>query len=187
MEKTPRGTAVGVDDPYEVAGVCDHLTSEGRCRFAVERYGQDPEFATAREAEGYACPVGFEEGDRSWEWQDCPHFRSTTTDRECQRCGLEERQMPEPDERPLLEEHHLSYASGSSTPTSRSDEDTSRPSHEITVMLCRWCHAKVHTSWARITDDANPDPEAIAAREDRRSRELAELEFESAADRYESR
>ncbi len=185
MEKTPRETPVGVDDPYEVAGVCDHLTSDGHCRFAVEHYGQDREFATAREADDYACPVGFEASERSWEWQDCPHFRSTTTDRECQRCGLAERQMPEPDKRPLLEEHHLSYAAGSNA--SHGEDGTPTSSHEITVMLCRWCHAKVHTSWARITDDASPDPEAIAAREDRRSRELEELEFESAADRYESR
>jgi hypothetical protein len=76
-------------------------------------------------------------------------------------------------DRPLLEEHHLSYRDGG-------DE----LSHEITVFLCRWCHAKIHQSWARINDDANPDPEAIAQREQRRSKEQSELGFESAADRY---
>ena len=60
------------------------------------------------------------------------------------------------------------------------------PSHEITVYLCRWCHARVHNSWARITDDVNPDPEALAEREGRRSRELEELAFESAAERYDA-
>ncbi|MFW5905564.1 MAG: DUF7097 family protein, partial [archaeon] len=56
--------------------------------------------------------------------------------------------------------------------------------HEITVTLCRWCHAKVHNSWARIDDDVNPDPQAIAALERRRSNELSELGFETAANRY---
>jgi hypothetical protein len=54
------------------------------------------------------------------------------------------------------------------------------------VFLCRWCHAKVHDSWARIDDDANPDPEAIAEAEGRRSEEQAELSFESAAERFDS-
>ena len=76
-------------------------------------------------------------------------------------------------DRPLLEEHHLAY------PDERS------LGHEITVRLCRWCHAKVHGSWARITDDAGPDPEALAAREGRRDRELAEAEFRSARERRE--
>ena len=73
-------------------------------------------------------------------------------------------------DRPLLEEHHLAY--------------TEQPTrHEITVVLCRWCHAKVHGSWARVTDDVGPDPEAIAAAEDRRSRELEELAFAPASER----
>ena len=80
--------------------------------------------------------------------------------------------MGQSDERPLLEEHHLSYASDGRT-----------LSHEITVYLCRWCHAKVHSSWARITDDVAPDPEAIGAREGRRDRELEELGFQTAAER----
>ncbi len=53
--------------------------------------------------------------------------------------------MAQSEERPLLEEHHLSYA-----------RDGEQLSHEITVYLCRWCHAKVHNSWARITDDVAP-------------------------------
>jgi len=177
MEKTPSGTSVGVDDPYEHAGVCDHLTDDGRCRFAFEHREQDREFARERRADEFACPVvapdgGDGEGD-DWEWADCPHFRSCNRDRECVRCGLEERRMAHSDERPLLEEHHLSYASAGEM-----------LSHEITVYLCRWCHAKVHGSWARITDDAAPDPEAVAAAEERRGREQEELGFESAAERY---
>ena len=41
----------------------------------------------------------------------------------------------------------------------------------------------MHGSWARLADDASPDPEAIAAREGRRSRERAETAFETAAQR----
>ncbi|RQG96779.1 DUF7097 family protein [Natrarchaeobius oligotrophus] len=181
MEKTPRGTSVGVDDPYEFAGVCDYLTGDGRCRYAFDHYGHDPEFARERAREEYACPVVDPESDSSQPaddaerptWSDCPHFRSRNRDRECVRCGLEEKRIAHDDERPLLEEHHLSYA--------RNGEELT---HEITVYLCRWCHAKVHNSWARITDNAAPDPEAIAALEERRGREFDELGFESAADRY---
>jgi hypothetical protein len=171
MEKTPRGTSVGVDDPYEFAGVCDHLTGDGRCRYAFDHYAHDPEFARERAAEEYACPV--HHPDREETPADCPHFRSRNRDRECVRCGLAEKRLANDDERPLLEEHHLSYA--------RTGEELS---HEITVYLCRWCHAKVHNSWARITDDAAPDPEAIAELEGRRGREQDELGFESAAKRY---
>lgn len=169
MEHTPDGTPVGVDDPYAHADVCDHLTADGTCRFAFEHPSQDPEFARERRAADYACPVG--DTDTEFDWADCPHFRSRSTDRECERCGLDARRMAHDDERPLLDEHHLAYP----------DSETS---HEITIFLCRWCHAKVHNSWARITDDVAPDPEALAAREARRSRELDELEFHSAADRY---
>ena len=172
MEKTPSGTPVGVDDPYEHAGVCDHLTDDGRCRYAFEHPERDPEFARSRRIEGFRCPVVEEE----WCWSDCPHFRSRNPAHECVRCGLEERRVAHSSERPLLEEHHLSYAATGET-----------LSHEITVYLCRWCHAKVHGSWARITDDVSPDPEAIAAREGRRSRELEEETFESAARRYADR
>jgi len=57
MEQTPEGTPVGVDDPYAVAGICDHLTDDGRCRFALDHAGVDPEFAEERAADGYAWPT----------------------------------------------------------------------------------------------------------------------------------
>lgn len=184
MEKTPEGTSVGVEDPYEHVGICDHLTGDGTCRFAFDRFEADPAFARARRADDYACPVvdadadGNADGDGDWEeWRDCPHFRSTATERECARCGIEEKRMAHDPDRPLLEEHHLSYGGDSAT-------DKGEPGHEITVYLCRWCHAKVHKSWAALTDDVNPDPEAIAAREERRTREQAELAFDTAADRH---
>jgi len=85
--------------------------------------------------------------------------------------------MAHTDERPLLEEHHLSYSEGS-------EQGEGDPTHEITVFLCRWCHAKVHNSWARVTDDVNPDPEAVAEQEGRKSRELDEMGFQSAAERF---
>ena len=169
MERTPSGTSVGVDDPYEHAGVCDHLTGDGNCRYAFEFPEHDPAFASDRRAEEFACPVVSDQGD--WDWRDCPHFRSRSNGSECARCGLEELRNLQDGERPLLEEHHLSYP------------DAESLDHEITVHLCRWCHAKVHNSWARITDDAGADPEALAEREGRRSRELEELDFRSAADR----
>ena len=187
MEKTPEGTPVGVDDPYAHVDRCDHLTDEGRCRFAVEQGERDPEFADARSAEAFRCPVAGDpdtgDADGPWTWADCPHFRcrdrgqrdaGVGADRECIRCGLDERRMAHSEERPLLEEHHLSYREASGEELS----------HEITVFLCRWCHAKVHGSWARVDDDVAPDPEAIAEREARRAREQDELGFESAADRY---
>jgi hypothetical protein len=178
MEKTDAGTSVGVADPYEHVDRCDYLTDDGRCRFAVEHGDRDPGFARERRAEEFRCPVAGDPDEAGptgpWEWQDCPHFRCRTRDRECVRCGLAEVRMAHDDERPLLEEHHLSYASG----------DDDRLAHEITVYLCRWCHAKVHDSWARIDDDVNPDPEAVAARESRRAREQDELDFSAASRRY---
>ncbi|MDR5673536.1 Uncharacterized protein AArcCO_0453 [Halalkaliarchaeum sp. AArc-CO] len=180
MKRTPTGTPVGVDDPYAIAGICDHLTDDGRCRFALERAGDDPEFADARRSDDYQCHVG-EAGN----WQACPKYRWTTDGKQCIRCGLEERRLAGESVRPLIEEHHLSY--GGSNPGSRAgdaDRATDGTSHELTVGLCRWCHAKVHGSFARIDDDVNPDPEAIAERETRRGRELEELSFESAKERY---
>ncbi len=168
MEKTPRGTSVGVEDPYAVVDRCDHLTDDGRCRFAAERAEAAPEFAAARHADDLRCPAA--DPDDAWTWRDCPQFRSRQRSRECVRCGLEERRMAHDELRPLLEEHHLSYADGDG--------------HEITVFLCRWCHATVHQSWGRIDDDVSPSPEAVAAAESRRAREREELGFESAADRY---
>lgn len=169
MERTGRGTSVGVDDPYAHVERCDHITDDGRCRYALSHESADPAFAAGRANAGFTCPVG----DGDWTWADCPHFRARARDRACVRCGLEERRNAiASDRRPLLEEHHLSYA----------DEDGT-PGHEITVSLCRWCHAKVHRSWARLSDDVAPDPEAIAERERRRAEEDREGEFATAAER----
>jgi hypothetical protein len=207
MEHTPDGTPVGVDDPYAVAGMCDHLTDDGRCRFALTRGDADPDFAAARRADGYACHVGPDGA-----WRACPHYRSTTDGRECARCGLAEVRLAHEDARPLVEEHHLSYrdspgsaasdadAAGDADAASDADAtsdadaagdaasnangDVNAGPHEITVALCRWCHAKVHGSFARIDDDASPDPEAIAEREGRRTREREESAFETARKRY---
>ena len=203
MEHTPDGTPVGVDDPYAVGGICDHLTDDGRCRFALTRGDADPDFAAARRADDYACHVGPEEA-----WRACPHYRSTTDGRECARCGLAEVRLAHEDARPLVEEHHLSYRDGPGSAGGDADAadaagdataagdaagdatecdasgDTDAGPHEITVALCRWCHAKVHGSFARIDDDASPDPEAIAEREGRRTREREESAFETARNRY---
>ncbi|MDZ5811124.1 hypothetical protein U4E84_07165 [Halorubrum sp. AD140] len=176
MEHTPDGTPVGADDPYAVAGVCDHLTDDGRCRFALTRSDDDPAFAAARRADDYACHVGPDGA-----WRECPHYRSTTAGRECRRCGLAEVRIAHEDARPLVEEHHLSYGVGSSRGEA---EGRGAGPHEITVALCRWCHAKVHRSFARIDDDASPDPEAIAERERRRSKERSESAFETAGERF---
>jgi hypothetical protein len=170
MEKTPSGTSVGVEDPYDHAGRCDHLTDQGLCRFALEDGTEDPTFAEQLRRDEYRCPAA--DPDHEWTWRDCPHYRHRATDRACMRCGLEEVRMAHAAERPLLEEHHLSYADGSDA------------AHEISVSLCRWCHAKVHDSWARIDDDVEPDPEAIAARESRRGREREEATFRTAAERF---
>ncbi|QCC51170.1 DUF7097 family protein [Halapricum salinum] len=175
MEKAPGGSSVGVDDPYAHVERCDHVTDEGKCRWAREWGHHDPEFADARSADDFRCPAADPDGE--WGWADCPHFRSTTEGRSCIRCGLDERRQAHEDTRPLLEEHHLSYAEASG-------RGEGRPSHEITVSLCRWCHAKVHNSWARVDDDASPDPEALAEAETRKGEELDELAFESAAERY---
>lgn len=171
MEETDAGTPVGVDDPYEYAGPCDHLTDDGRCRYALAHAGNDPGFAADRAAAEYACVAAAED----CRFRDCRHYRDTAADGECVRCGLEEVRLAHEPARPLLEEHHLSYA----------DARDGELSHEITVTLCRWCHTRVHKSWARVDDDVNPTPEAIAAREERRSREVREYGFESAAERYE--
>lgn len=177
MKKTPTGTAVGVDDPYVFVERCDYLTDDGRCRYAIEHGRHDHEFARERREDGFRCPVVTDAGP-DWCWQDCPHFRARNRSRECVRCGLDERRMAHSEERPLLEEHHLSYAEEASA-----GETDDGLRHEITVYLCRWCHAKIHNSWARIDDDAGPDPDALAAREGRKSRELDELGFSSAAER----
>ena len=183
MEETPEGTPVGVDDPYTVAGACDHLTGDGRCRYALNHAGGDAEFAAERRADGYACVVADTEAAATDgadpDWSRCPHYRSTTDAKACARCGLEEvRIAHDPDVRPLIEEHHLSYGDA--------EGDASETAHEITVALCRWCHTKVHRSFARIDDDVEPDPEAFAAREERRAKEQAELDFATARERRDS-
>jgi len=179
MEKAPGGTSVGVSDPYDHVDRCDFVTDEGTCRWAREHGHHDPEFADARSAEAFRCPAAVgpddDSRDAEWEWADCPHFRCRNRDRECARCGLEERRNAHDDSRPLLEEHHLSYSDAT---------EADGLAHEITVFLCRWCHAKVHDSWARVDDDASPDPEAVAAREGRKTEERSELGFQSAAERY---
>ncbi|MFC7097733.1 DUF7097 family protein [Halobaculum marinum] len=182
MERTPDGTPVGVDDPYEYAGRCDHLTDDGRCRFALDRAGDDPTFAAARRRDDYACVVADEDVD----WADCPHYRSTSDAKACVRCGLEEVRIAHDERRPLIEAHHLSYGEGAASSGRKPhDGDADRSlSHEITVGLCRWCHTKVHKSFARIDDDASPDPEAVAEREGRRTDELGELGFSTAGERY---
>ncbi|MEF8801272.1 MAG: hypothetical protein V5A56_09605, partial [Halolamina sp.] len=116
MEETPEGTPVGVDDPYDVAGRCDHLTSDGRCRYALDHAGTDSRFAAERRAAGYDCVVSEESADPTVDvdpddiaWAACPHYRWTTDTKECVRCGLEEVRMAHESSRPLVEEHHLSY------------------------------------------------------------------------------
>ena len=174
MARTPRGSPIGIEDPYAVVDRCDHCTDRGHCRLAIERPEIDWEFADRLAAVEYACPVADPDGDWA-KWSDCPHLERRTTGRACHRCGLEARRDGLSTARPLLEEHHLRYP------------DQDGLDHEITVALCRWCHAKVHDSWAALTDDVNPDPEAIAERESRRASELAELSFPSASDRAEER
>jgi len=176
MRKTEAGSPVGVDDPYAHADRCDFVTGEGRCHWAIEHGQRDPAFADRIAGRDFTCPVVAEAAEPAQaDWAACPKFRCRDRDRACLRCGLEERRLANEDERPLLEEHHLAY------PAESGDE----LGHEITVYLCRWCHAKVHDSWARIDDDVGPDPEALAAREGRITREQEELSFETAAERTE--
>ena len=176
---------MGVRDPYAHAGACDRVTDDGRCRYAFDFPANDPAFADERAADDYRCPAA----DGACEWRECPHFRSTSDAHACERCGLEERRNAHTDARPLLEEHHLAYAdepresAGRAAGGAESDAAAGEVGHEIAVTLCRWCHAAVHDSWARIDDDVRPSPEAVAAAEGRRSEELAELGFESAAER----
>ncbi|GAB3688822.1 hypothetical protein GCM10028857_23460 [Salinarchaeum chitinilyticum] len=191
MEETPTGTPVGVDDPYLHVDRCDHCTDEGTCRFAFERFTEDPTFAEQRRDDEYRCPVVNPDADRDWEASECPNFTATTDGKECRRCGLEERRMAHSGDRPLIEEHHLSYADEEAPSGSdRSSGDGTEPrdgdecDHEVTVALCRWCHTKVHKSWARIDDDVSPDPEAMAVREQRRGKEFEEASFDTAAERF---
>lgn len=169
--ETPTGTPVGVADPYDAVDRCDHLTDRGRCRLAIEQPDLAPAFARDRARDDYRCPAADPAGE--WAWRDCPQLTARARPAECARCGLPERRMAHDDDRPLLQEHHLMYP----------DDTRLQGSHEISVALCRWCHAKIHHSWAGLDDDVSPDPEAIAALEGRRSRELDELGFRTAAER----
>lgn len=155
MKETPSGTPVGVEDPYRYVDRCDHVTDEGDCRLTQ----RDAEWLG--ELGGHECPVV--EGD--WGWRDCGRFRCRYHDRCCRRCGLGEKRVW--DENPLLEEHHLMYG---------------EEGHEVTVVLCRWCHARVHEG-ARIDDDAEPALEALKEKEVRARREREELGFDTARDR----
>lgn len=165
MKRTPDGTPVGVDDPLDVVDRCDWITQDGRCRLAITRPERDPDFAARRRREDYRCP--YVDGDTPW--AACDHFRSRDHGRRCVRCGLDARPNAlDADARPLLEEHHLTYEAADGV--------------EITVTVCRWCHAKIHAGDARLDDDAQPDRAALAERERRRRREREES-FTTAAER----
>lgn len=164
MKRTPRGTPVGVDDPLSIVDRCDWVTQDGRCRLAIERPDAVPRLTSERRADDYRCPHVAER-----DWADCPGFASRDGGRRCVRCGLEARPLAHDAEaRALLEEHHVSYPEIDGI--------------EITVTLCRWCHAKVHAGDARVDDAAEPDP---AAREEVARRRAIEREesFSTAADR----
>ncbi|CCQ34269.1 hypothetical protein HLRTI_002184 [Halorhabdus tiamatea SARL4B] len=142
MKKTDAGTTVGVADPYAYVERCDHCTDDGRCRFAVERGDADPEFADELSGCDFRCPVVGDAQETGltgpWDWKDCPHMRARNRDRECARCGLEERRSAHSDERPLLEEHHLSYAErdGRAADRRRPADSSGTPdplAHEITI------------------------------------------------------
>lgn len=167
MKRTPNGTPVGVDDPLAVVNRCDWVTQDGRCRLAIERPETDPSFAEDRRQDSYRCP--FIEADRAW--TDCSEFTSREHGRRCARCGLDARpNLLDPRDRSLLETHHVAY---------EAVDDM-----EITVTLCRWCHAKVHAGDARIDDDAEVDPAALEEVERRERREARET-FTTAAERRE--
>lgn len=164
MKRTPSGTPVGVDDPLEVVDRCDWVTQDGRCRMALERPDAEPRLTSERRADDYRCPHV-----EASSWTDCVGFVSRDRGRRCARCGLEARPMAhDPSARSLLEEHHISYPDTEET--------------EITVSLCRWCHAKVHAGDARVDDDADPDPAALDERNRRREIEREES-FSTAAER----
>ncbi|MFP4632522.1 MAG: hypothetical protein ACLFMT_03685 [Halobacteriales archaeon] len=160
MEKTDAGTSLGVEDPYAHVDSCDYLAEDNLCRLFRED-DVDAVLSEALDDSEGRCPVAGDpdvdglSGD--WNWSDCASFRCRRHTRRCRRCGLEERRMP--GERPLLEEHHLSYPDDG---------------HEITVYLCRWCHTRVHRGWAALEDDVEPSVDALAERERRRSREVHE-------------
>ena len=173
MKKTPKGTPVGVDDPYLYVSKCDHLTGEGFCRLILENRNVEDSFRIELERNGHVCPVV----EQKWKWENCPYFRYRANEKVCARCGLGERLNTHDNSRPLLERHHLSYIENRT-------KREGKMGHEITVMLCRWCHAKVHKSGARINDEVEPDRNALELMEKRKSAEMNETKFESARERY---
>ncbi len=173
MKKTPKGTPVGVDDPYIYVDKCDHLTGEGLCRLILENRDVEGSFQVELERGDYVCPVV----EQKWKWENCPYFRYRANQKRCARCGLEERLNAHDNSRPLLERHHLSYAGERVGGGEQMD-------HEIIVILCRWCHAKVHKSGARINDEVEPDRKALEMMEERKSAEMNETKFESARERH---
>lgn len=157
MKRTPKGTPVGVDDPLDLIDRCDWVTSEGRCRFALEHPEHDPTFTSERARDGYRCPYVPE--DRAW--TACEHARVRDRSRRCVRCDLEDRPLAhDPTATSLLHEHHVSYPEADGM--------------EVTVTVCRWCHAKIHKQGARIDDETSPDPEAVAEVERRKRIEREE-------------
>ncbi len=67
----------------------------------------------------------------------------------------------------LLHDHHVAYPEADDI--------------EVTVRVCRWCHAKIHRQGVRLDDDAEPDPEAVAELE-RRIRAEREETFTPASE-----
>ncbi len=156
-------TYVGVDDPYKYIDSCDYITQRGKCLFSFKNFSEDIEFSKNREFENFMCPV-FE--DR-WSWSDCPHFKSLNYDDKCRRCGLKEIRMS--DQHPLIEKHHVLYPDKQKGNT-----------HEITLPLCRWCHARIHNSGASIDDKVDPPDEAVEIKEKRLKRQKQETDFSTA-------
>ena len=179
MKLTPRGTPVGVENPYEYVSKCDHLTGSGMCRLMFEDGHIDLTFREMLQKNEFNCPVVSGE----WEWKDCPKFRFRTNGKVCARCGLEEHLNSHDNSRPLLEKHHLSYAE----PEGGKIPDREDMSHEITITLCRWCHAKVHKAGVRIDDCVEPDLKAIKMAYGRKKIEDEETVFKSARERYEDK
>lgn len=161
-------TYVGVEDPFGYIDSCDYITQKGRCLFAFKKFGEDIEFSKDRKSEDFICPV-FE--DR-WNWSDCPHFKSLNYDDQCRRCGLEEIRIS--NEYPLIEQHHILYP----------DKEKGQ-THEITLPLCRWCHARIHNSEASIGDDVDPPRKALEIKEKRLKKQKQETGFSKATKLYE--
>lgn len=164
MKRTPNDTPVGIDDPLALVDRCDWVTQDGRCRLAIEHPERDADFAMRRQLDDYECPYLPDA------WTDCEHFAASLPDKSCIRCGLPERRLHHnSDASPLLHEHHVSYADGDG--------------NDITVMVCRWCHAKIHRQGVRLDDDVDPSPEAVDELERRRRIEREQGGFVPANER----